>query len=163
MDERFNAPRHQPCDLLTAKRIPYTIWFEDALQIHGVPTHTFSLHLLIRDPQREAAVNCLLEHGWNTLPNSEQNAGSMETHLLQRRLIPSGFQRTSVKVSYVPPAKRPSTPPPPLELKSAEVTETVLLRACDWNFTISEETVYTSHAKVGKSLVFPKLQGFLMH
>ena len=47
-------PRLQVCQALSLERLPCSIWGEDALAHHGVPTLVFDVFLLVHDPEKSA-------------------------------------------------------------------------------------------------------------
>jgi hypothetical protein len=150
-----NPPRYLPCALLAQRNIPYVIWFEDALRHYGVPTFTFQLYLLVPDNQMEKAVESLTDAGWVLLDITIRRIGNTERNVPQRRLMPPTATMSSLETSASGLSKHPPLPSrdPP------NATETVLLQAGDWHFTISEENICKQSTNI--SLRFPRLPCFL--
>ncbi|RMZ85248.1 hypothetical protein DV738_g316, partial [Chaetothyriales sp. CBS 135597] len=113
--------------------IPCTVWFEDALAHHGVPTDVFSLYILVADI--EQAREAMLDSGWTDATEPRE---TLIHFLLWHPEIP----RRRLNPPPPPPSSLspPSSPPPDPNLATA----TVFLPAADWYFPTSELAWSTS-------------------
>lgn len=77
--------RYKSCQVPHDHRVPYVIWFEDALSHFGVPTVVFDLYLLVEDIDRAAKL--LIEAGWVVDMESPHKIGNAEVQFPQQGLM----------------------------------------------------------------------------
>lgn len=86
--------RYKSCQVLHDRRVPYVIWFEDALSHFGVPTVVFDLYLLVEDIDRAAKL--LIEAGWVVDMENPHKIGNSEVQFPQQRLMSPSRQTKTV-------------------------------------------------------------------
>ncbi|KAL3469549.1 hypothetical protein BJX99DRAFT_69097 [Aspergillus californicus] len=136
-DKAQTHPRYKPCLTLSDNKVPYVIWFEDALHYHGVPTAVFDLYLLVLDI--EIAADCLIKAGW-ALDESPHRIGMADVTTPQVSLLAEHNKSITVDEN---PFLKP--------------TRTVLLPASDWKFPL----VADPPLERVQQLPFPPLSGLL--
>lgn len=92
--QRSTEPRYASCLVLDDSKIPYVIWFEDALSYHGVPTAVFKLYILVTDIN--LAADCLVQAGWTVDTQSPHKVGNAEVKLPQVPLLSPTKETKSV-------------------------------------------------------------------
>ncbi|KAL2143044.1 hypothetical protein VTI28DRAFT_384 [Corynascus sepedonium] len=120
--------RENPCVILREGNIPCSVWFEDALAYHGVPTVVFDLHLLV--PDIDQAADLLIKAGWTSSGTPDYINYFLQDFTSQRRLDPPGFRAATQEPKPWPPPPPSQEPPGP--------TTTVLLADADWNVEVKD-------------------------
>ncbi|KJZ79538.1 hypothetical protein HIM_01007 [Hirsutella minnesotensis 3608] len=119
--------RYEPCVFLRKHGIPCTLWFEDAVGHHGVPTVVFDLYILVPDIQ--IAAQALLEEGWkDAAPGDYKKKYHLLTEhpsLTHRCVLPNDIEAEEPFTESSVPSKNPPGP-----------TTTILLPALDWHMTL---------------------------
>ncbi|KAL4908143.1 hypothetical protein BDW74DRAFT_146923 [Aspergillus multicolor] len=85
--------RYDPCFILGDNKVPYAVWFEDAVLLYGVPTVVFDLYILVLDLNISAEY--LVNAGWALDTKSLHQIGNSEVDTPQVALLsPDGETKT---------------------------------------------------------------------
>lgn len=124
------SKRYDACRALQAAGVSCTLWFEDAVRYHGVPTHLFDIYILVEDVAQAERV--LVDAGWPRTTINLHMVGSTTLSSPVVRLVPPGMDP-------IPP---PKPPPPPLLEGNGSVlyrlpTTVALLPAHVWSYDLT--------------------------
>ena len=129
--------RTEACRLLHSEGLPCTIWGEDALAHHGIPTFVFDVFLLVNDVEKSKQT--LLKHGFEPAPPNPRF----------KRI--AALSSNAVRIAK-PVAQLDSNGQNESELEAADrQTGVILLLARDWHYEIPK------HSSTSISDSFPSL------